>query len=372
MTGSPGAVVLLASSVAEGHGGIQTFNRLLISALQDTDCLGTVIAMVDAVGAAWRREIPCSFCAGGSRFKFAAGAVAHALGRRGALIMATHVGLAPVGRVLKRLTGGRLLVILHGAEAWGPFPSRTSWGLRECDRLVAVSHFTLRRFREGHPELAHLAGDVCHLPARRLEQTAPIAPPRGSFSGPRVLVTGRLWGRGLLKGQRQLLAIWGDIVSEFPSAELWVVGEGEGHAELERLARTLGVAEHVRFTGGVSDPDLARIYAGSDVFAMPSRGEGFGLVFAEAMAYGLPCVASSEDAGAEVVVHGETGLVVDPNNLQAIKSALRSLLADAALRARLGEAGRRRASELFSVEGFNRRIQNLLIAPATWPRPSTS
>jgi glycosyltransferase involved in cell wall biosynthesis len=110
----------------------------------------------------------------------------------------------------------------------------------------------------------------------------------------------------------------------------------------------------------VSDAELAEIYRASHVFAMPSRGEGFGLVFAEAMAHGLPCIASRLDAGSEVVVDGETGVHVDPDDEADLLRALMALLTDPALRRRLGDAGRMRAQMLFGLDGFNARISELL------------
>jgi glycosyltransferase involved in cell wall biosynthesis len=83
-------------------------------------------------------------------------------------------------------------------------------------------------------------------------------------------------------------------------------------------------------------------------------------VFAEAMAHGLPCIASREDAGSEVVVHGQTGFHVDPDDPAELTQRLQQLLGDAALRARLGEAGRRRAADLFSLKSFNQRVVELL------------
>jgi glycosyltransferase involved in cell wall biosynthesis len=127
----------------------------------------------------------------------------------------------------------------------------------------------------------------------------------------------------------------------------------------------LGVRDSVTFTGRVSDEELGRIYCESAVYAMPSEGEGFGLVFAEAMSYALPCIASRFDAGSEVVVHGETGLHVDPNDDASLLEALLRLLDDESLRRELGVAGRRRAQEHFGLEAFGRNLLAALSGDAT-------
>ncbi|MEK6322368.1 MAG: glycosyltransferase family 4 protein [Acidobacteriota bacterium] len=206
-----------------------------------------------------------------------------------------------------------------------------------------------------------IPGEVCYLPARFLGNGhGPLRERENHPPGPRVLIVGRLWGRGILKGQRELISVWPRVLDCFPPAELWIVGEGEGRGELEALALSMGVDRAVKFKGEVSDAELEAIYSTSDLYAMPSRGEGFGLVFAEAMAHGLPCIASKRDAGSEVVVDGETGILVDPANLDEIFQAIKELLGDKNLRARMGNAGQRRATELFSLDSFNRRIERLL------------
>lgn len=356
-------MMLLASDVfGSGTAGIPVVNRLLLDAMRSAGMNGTVVSLNDAPGAEWTVDWPAAFCAGGGRLRFAVGALARARSARRSVIFVTHTGLVPVGRAVKQLAGGRLCLFLHGVEAWEPLPARAVWGLRACDLLVANSHFTLREFLKRHPSLGGTAAEVCYLPARRLATQGEahervLAGPPGA---PRVLIVGRLWGRGLLKGQRQLISIWPRVREAVPGAELWIVGEGDGRAELERQAASHCAGDAVVFTGFVPDAELTEIYSSSDVFAMPSRGEGFGLVFAEAMARGLPCIASRIDAGSEVVVDGETGLHVDPDSADELLAAVTSLLSDAAMRRRMGEAGRQRATELFGLSEFNERIVRLL------------
>lgn len=343
-------LLLLASQIAGPQGGVQTVNRLLLDAVRAAEIPAAVVALQDPADASWLADWPGS-AAAGSRLRFARAALARRAWAKGSAVFATHAGLAPVARTV----GGRFLLFLHGVEVWQPLPALTRWGVAGCDLLVANSRFTLERFREAHPRLAHLPGEVCPLPARSL----PAPPAERAL---RVLVVGRLWGRGMRKGQKEMIALWPRLLAEVPGAELWIVGGGSGREELERQARELGVAAAVRFPGEVPDEELAGLYASSALYAMPSWGEGFGLVFAEAMAHGLPCIASRLDAGAEVVADGETGRLVDPQDPEELFRALRELLADPDLRTRMGEAGRRRAAELYSVERFNARVRDLLEA----------
>jgi phosphatidylinositol alpha-1,6-mannosyltransferase len=134
------------------------------------------------------------------------------------------------------------------------------------------------------------------------------------------------------------------------------VGGGDDRARLEERARSLGVADAVRFLGRVSDADLCDLYRRASLFAMPSRQEGFGLVYAEAMWHGLPCIGSTADAAGHVITDGETGLLVPYGDVGAIGGAVAALLGDPALAERMGQAGRRRALEHFSYERFRQDV----------------
>jgi phosphatidylinositol alpha-1,6-mannosyltransferase len=349
-------MILLVTVIdGAGYGGIQTVNRLFLNAARRAGVPGVVVSRHDPPDAGWLADWPGSLCAAGNVTHLMAGALSRYKHARGSVILATHIGLAPLARCLKNLSGGRFLMFLHGVEAWGPLPRATRWGLRGCDLLVANSQFTLDKFYESHPEFAAVPGEVCYLPARLAP--ADDAPRERTL---RVVTVGRLWGRGMRKGQKQLISLWPRILREFAEAEYWIVGDGEGRAELAELAARHGVADAVKFTGAITDAALSELYRASAVYAMPSWGEGFGLVFADAMAHALPCLASRHDAGREVVADGVTGLHVDPNDTEEIYQALARLLRDADLRQRLGAAGRARVRELFSLVAFDQRAARLL------------
>src|SRR5205807_6434682 len=123
-----------------------------------------------------------------------------------------------------------------------------------------------------------------------------------------------------------------------------------------RLAEGVGVGSHVHFAGYVPDPELPAYYEACDVFAMPSFGEGFGLVYLEAMFHAKPCLAGNRDAAPEVVRQGETGLLVEPGNVAQVEQALIRLLEDRAFAVQLGRAGRARLEEEFTYERFRQRL----------------
>jgi rhamnosyl/mannosyltransferase len=135
-------------------------------------------------------------------------------------------------------------------------------------------------------------------------------------------------------------------------AELWIGGRGPLTESYRQWTRDAGVADRVRFLGFIPDAELVAYYDACDIFCMPStaRAEQFGLVQLEAMHCGKPVIATRLGTGVEYVTLDEvTGLLVEPGNETALARALNRLLGDPVLRARLGEAGRRRVAEEFSV-----------------------
>ena len=174
-----------------------------------------------------------------------------------------------------------------------------------------------------------------------------------------ALIVGRMWAEERGKGHDQLLETWPSVRRQVPDAELWIAGGGDDVARLVAKARDRGVADAVHFLGRVPDAELGALYRRASVFAMPSRQEGFGLVYAEAMWSGLPCIGTTADAASQVIVAGETGELVPYGDVAALGAALVGLLSDRERAARMGEAGRRRAREHF---GYSRFRADLLAA----------
>jgi phosphatidylinositol alpha-1,6-mannosyltransferase len=151
-------------------------------------------------------------------------------------------------------------------------------------------------------------------------------------------------------------------------AELVVVGEGPDRPRLQEEAARLGLDGSVRFAGHVPDEELEQLYASSAVFALPSRGrvgpepagEGFGLVFLEAAAAGLPVVAGGTGAVPEVVQHGRTGLLVDPESPDEVAESIAGLLVDHQRARRMGEEGRKHVERLYTYDEFRNRVAGLV------------
>ena len=271
------------------------------------------------------------------------------------LIVCMHLGLAPVARLIGLRYQTPYLVFLHGIEAWQAMNFRRKWGLLKAHRLLSNSNFTLRHFQAFNPAFSHIPTVVTPLGTGggKLEEE------RQMEAKPRILIVGRLDQAEQYKGHRLLIRSLGLILDKNPATRLTVVGDGNDRRNLEAFANQFPYQQQIEFLGKVSDSELCRLYEESMVFAMPSKGEGFGLVYLEAMAHGLPCICSDVDAAREVVVHGESGFIVDPSNPFDLAERILQLLGQPELRRRMGQAGKERYLEYFTEDHFQTRLRKV-------------
>ena len=193
----------------------------------------------------------------------------------------------------------------------------------------------------------------------------------------RILIVGRMTraeyyegfrdATDLYKGFKPLIVAVGLLAREVPGVRLWIAGDGDARPDLEAWLAGRFEREFVVFLGRVSDERLEELYGGVDAFALPSEGEGFGLVFVEAMAHGLPCVCVRAGAAPEVVQDGETGLIARPRDVADLADKLFVLARNPQLRAKLGAAGRQRHLANFTATAFEDRIVTVLGAVLNSP-----
>jgi glycosyltransferase involved in cell wall biosynthesis len=160
-----------------------------------------------------------------------------------------------------------------------------------------------------------------------------------------------------VKGHAHLIDALPEVLRRRPDAAVLIVGDGPLRNDLEGRARSLGVGDRVRFSGHLGD--VASVLGAADLFALPSLNEGLGLALVEAMATGLAAVASRVGGVPEVVVDGETGLLTPPRDAGALAGAVLRLMEDAGERRRMGEAGRARVRQHFSIERTVRETERL-------------
>ncbi|MGH8983039.1 MAG: glycosyltransferase family 4 protein [Acidimicrobiia bacterium] len=279
--------------------------------------------------------------------------------------------MLPLGFIAPRLCAAPYVVVAHGAEITlpGRLPGASAAArrvLRGAAGIVAAGSYPAREATRAAD--APLRGIVIP-PGVDVERFRPLdveerVRARLRFGldpeRPVVLGVGRLVPR---KGFDVLLDA---VAGVDPSVQVVVGGGGRDRRRLETRAGRLGLAGRARFLGRVADDLLPELYGCADVFAMPCRdrwagleAEGFGIVFLEAAACGLPAVAGRSGGAHEAVAEGETGLIVSPRDVGALRDALADLLGDPDRRTRMGAAARRRAERDFSYDRLVDRLAPL-------------
>jgi glycosyltransferase involved in cell wall biosynthesis len=262
---------------------------------------------------------------------FAARALASAARHRPDYIISTHVNFGPVARLAKQLLGIPYGLVAHGIDIHPALKPEVFAALCNADRVVAVSNWTrLRVLDLGAVEPAA----VSILP-NTFDETRFCVGPKpeelvsryGIRPGERVILTvARLAADERYKGYDRIIHALPQLQQKYGPIRFILVGKGEDQARLRALSRVIGSGSEITFAGFVPDAQLADHYRLADVFAMPSTGEGFGIVFLEAMGCGTPVVAGNRDGSVDALDHGRLGCLVDPNDVDAIIHGIESML----------------------------------------------
>jgi phosphatidylinositol alpha-1,6-mannosyltransferase len=293
-------------------------------------------------------------------------AALRAAGRHPLLVIALHPHLAPVVAAMRWRSGKfRSIVFAHGLEVWQPLGWLRGSALRGADVVVAPSRDTAQHLvseQKIRPErVRRLAWGLD--PEFEAGLRAPVPPSRPAAFPVRarvILTVGRWDPAERYKGADTLISALPRVLWTLPDAVLVLVGEGEDRPRLEQLARESGVADHIHFLFGLTQEGLSACYAHCDVFALPSRGEGFGLVFLEAMAYGKPVIGGAHGGTPDVIEDGVTGMLVPHGDAALLSNALVSLLADPARACEMGARGRERVQAAYIFERFQSELNQAM------------
>jgi len=348
-------------------GGMQRFDQRVIRCLREIPSLCSsepvVLVLWDRRGDAngvprGVKFLPCSRSKVHMLLQF----VWHLLVKRPELILYDHVLLAPLA-VLARLLlpRTRQMLFAYGDEVWRrPAFWRRAIVRKFIDLIAVISKFTAETMAQsfdlpaGQLELLPCAVD---LPSGEPSPLCAASPIDGEY---RLLTVSRLAWAEREKGHEKVILALRTVLSVFPNTHYYVAGDGPLKEELRRRAEQTGVASNVHLLGYVDEAALEALYANSDVFVMPSKKEGFGIVFLEAWKHGLPVIAGNRDGSAEVVEHNVSGILVNPDSPEEIGEAIISLLRDPDARIRLGRAGHRVLLERYSHDHFKARFAKIL------------
>jgi phosphatidylinositol alpha-1,6-mannosyltransferase len=282
------------------------------------------------------------------------------------IVLALHSHLAPVATCMKLASQRRVhtIVISHGVEVWQRLSLIRRYAVSHADRVVAPSSDTMEKLAAvqgvAQRKLRKLAWPLSpkFLALADSPVTLPESPqlPQGQI----ILTVGRWSASERYKGADELIGAVAQLCPAFAGLHLVAVGGGDDLPRLRALASELGIAGRVHFFDSLSREEVASCYARAYIFALPSTGEGYGMVFLEAMAFGLPIVAAACGGSTDLVLDESNGSLVAPNDVGELARALERLLKDDSLRLRLGRCGAETVRQQYRFEIFEASLERIL------------
>jgi glycosyltransferase involved in cell wall biosynthesis len=298
---------------------------------------------------------------------FASQIISIGLWQRPSLVISTHVNFTPAAYWLKRLTGMPYWVIVYGTDAWNIERPPLQKALHHADRILSISNYTRDRLiKEQNLNPAKISLLPCTFDASRFQ----IRPKpqhllnryRLTTEQPIILSVGRLDSTQPYKGYDKILRALPEIRRQIPNVHYILVGQGSDRPRIEQLIAQLNLQNCVTLAGFVPDNEIGDYYNLCDVFAMPSKGEGFGIVYLEALACGKPTLGGNQDGAIDALCNGELGALVDPDNVDAIARTLIQILQGTFDNPILyqPESLRKKVIENFGFECFKQRLAELM------------
>ncbi|MFB3916251.1 MAG: glycosyltransferase family 4 protein [Terriglobales bacterium] len=348
--------ILLLTPKLNGRDGISLVSRTALAALKQTGTENRIEVRTLAPENFLPEQVSeACVCrsASGSKLRYLAWSTEDLLGGgRFDLVIAMHIHLAPAA-LAGPFAGSRLAVFLHGIEVWKPLTPLQHLAVRRASCVLANSQYTADLFRKRNPWYENCHVRVCPLGLPAVQGGGEVCDERYA------LIVGRMVKQEQYKGHDRLIELWPKLLEHAPGFRLLIAGDGEDRPRLEAKAKDRGVQDEVKFLGLVDDSTLLELYQNCSFFVMPSTGEGFGLVFLEAMRAAKPCIAAI-GAASEVVEHGVCGFIVDPKVSETLLDAMLQLIRDPERARRMGCAGHERFMRMFTAEAFAARFTQAL------------
>jgi phosphatidylinositol alpha-1,6-mannosyltransferase len=356
-------VLALVTDAFGGHGGIAQYNRDFLSSLAACDAVSAVIVLPRASATS-----PGTLRSGLRQLHPVRGRLAYALTalwtalthRPIDIIFCGHLFMVPLAAAIAKLLRARLWVQVHGIEAWHELSRLHRRSVETAALVTTVSRYTRMRVLEW---IGIDSARVKVLPDTVDPRFQPGPKPgylinRHAVSGKKVIMTvSRLASSERYKGHDRVIRILPRVLFQHPETIYLVVGDGDDRPRLEAFATELGVTDQVRFVGSVRPEELPDYLRLADVFVMPSTGEGFGIVFLEALATGIHVIGGNKDGSLDPLADGELGRVIDPDNQEELLWSVGNALSTA-------PTGADRASR-FNTQAFAEHLHALVCSTFT-------
>lgn len=284
--------------------------------------------------------------------------------RKPKLVLGAHPNLAPITRAM-RLFAPRMKTVIctHGIEVWEPLSTRRRNALLTATLVLSPSQATadhlttVQGLAPDHVRVLPWALD----PDFQIKSAGEASRLPADFPGGRVILSvGRWLAAERYKGMDTLILAMPRLLLRWPDLQLVIVGSGDDRAWLENIARDSGVQRHVHLFSDIPYDALSACYEAAEIFALPSRGEGFGFVYLEAMAHGKPVIGGAHGGAPEVIQDGVSGYVVQHGDPVQLATSIDALLSNPEQARGMGEAGRQRVDKEYRFNVFAKSFKRIL------------
>jgi glycosyltransferase involved in cell wall biosynthesis len=327
-------VHLWVPDIDPAKGGIQTFSAFMAKALEQLGLRYRVFSLNSTLTREASRRGHFCFRHWPPRlrpFAFTYTALTQSLLHPPALIICSHLHLATPALIPHFVRSIPFWVVAHGIEAWELTSPNCRYALAKAARILAVSGYTRARL------LSHKFLDKHHIAVlpNTFDQEKFRIGPKPTYllqrynldaTTPVLFTLGRISSLEQYKGHETVLHAVKSLISFKPDMRYVIGGSGDDVPRIRQLIKQLGLQKHVILTGFISDAEICDHYNLCDLFVMPSTGEGFGVVYLEALACGKPVVAGCRDGSVDALMNGELGFLVEPDDVEQIVEKVHEVL----------------------------------------------
>jgi len=313
-------MIFIFTEVYKKIGGIQKYNKNIVDFLIKENIRAICLSLNDEIKFKRNRLIFKGFKR--NKIKFFIFSIFYSLKNKKIII--GHLNFSSLVLFIKIFNPfSKTFLILYGIECFKKLNIFKKLNLLFVNNFISISNFTKNKFLENNKFLKNKKFFI--LPTYiefkdKIDYFEKL--PKGKI----ILSVCRLDKSEKYKGIEKVIKVMPDILKEIKDAYYVIVGDGDDRKNLEKIAEEIGVKERVIFKGFLPEEKLNFYYKNCDLFILPSKGEGFGIVFLEALSFGRIVIAGNKDGSKEALLNGELGILIDPDNTQEIKEAILKVL----------------------------------------------
>lgn len=343
--------ILLLVSDLNRIGGIQKYNGNLLNALEVN---GENVLTIELNENKIKGKLNFIFQTVKQLFKF-----------KPDIIFCSHINFAPWCFFLKKIFDKNYLILSYGIEVWNLKENLKIKALKKAKKIVVISNFTKDKIIQKFPGLQDkiflLPNSINSSEFKVQEKPLNLLRKHCLTNEKIILTVARLLQSENYKGYDKIIEALPKIIKEIPKLKYVLAGAGDDAPRIKKLINDLSLDDYAIMPGFVFKEELTDYYNLADVFAMPSKGEGFGFVFLEALACGKPVIAGNKDGSVDAVLNGELGTLIDPDNTNEIaESIIKVLKKEAPPHLLNPHYLRNKVLENYGFDKFKEKVKNLL------------